>query len=74
MKRQTKLTRIQFDVAASMADLLDKLVKKSGATTRAEVLRQAIRLYDYVVEKQDNSVTISFKNGLLLIQESAPRT
>ncbi len=49
---KTKTHRIQFDVVTSMRDLLDDLSQKTGAFTRAEVVRRAISCYAILHEER----------------------
>ena len=49
MGSETK--RIQFDISNREAMRLRKLVHESGAISMAEVLRNALSLYDYFVQE-----------------------
>ena len=41
--------RIQLDLTPKMADLLDDLVERTGAASRAEVIRRAISVYNLLL-------------------------
>ena len=68
--------RIQLDFAPDAVSRLDQLKEKTGASTRAETIRQALRLYEWFVEEtepnstvqildKDGNVTSRFKAMLL---------
>lgn len=44
--------RLQFDFSAESAQRLDALVELTGASSRAEVVRRALQLFDQVVQTQ----------------------
>ena len=69
--------RVQFDFSYEALQRLDGVKAKTGATTRAEVVRNALRLYEWLVDEVDaegtvkvfdknNEVTSIFKAQLLL--------
>ena len=69
--------RVQFDFSHEALLRLDEVKEKTGATTRAEVVRNALRLYEWLVNEVDaegtvkvfdkyNEVTSIFKAQLLL--------
>ena len=69
--------RVQFDFSYESLQRLDDVKEKTGATTRAEVVRNALRLYEWLVNEVDtedtvkvfdknNEVTSVFKARLLL--------
>jgi metal-responsive CopG/Arc/MetJ family transcriptional regulator len=69
--------RVQFDFSREALRRLDDVKEKTGATTRAEVVRNALRLYEWLVNEVDaegtvkvfdknNEVTSIFKAQLLL--------
>lgn len=69
--------RVQFDFSSESLQRLDDVKAKTGATTRAEVVRNALRLYEWLVNEvdaegtvkvfdKDNEVTSIFKAQLLL--------
>lgn len=59
MKR-TKLWKIQFSFSEKTIDVLKKLKTITGASSFAEVLRNAIALYNYVVSAIMAGDTIQF--------------
>jgi len=58
-------TRLQFDFSDESLGQLDELKGATGATTRAEVIRQALRLLQWTIERtQDEKATVLVeKNG-----------
>jgi hypothetical protein len=58
-------TRLQFDFSNEALGQLDDLKGATGATTRAEVIRQALRLLQWTIEQtQDEKATVLVeKNG-----------
>ncbi len=51
------------------AAVLEELVEQSGATTKSEVVRQALRLYKLILEAKGQKITIAFRDGLFLVAE-----
>jgi metal-responsive CopG/Arc/MetJ family transcriptional regulator len=58
-----KKERVQFDITTDRLEELDAIVEKTGASTRAEVLRDAMRFYEWLVEDNDPNDTIEVING-----------
>ena|SRR2546425_4513582 len=50
--------RVQLDFALEAVRRLDQLKDKTGATTRAETIRQALRLYEWFVEETEPDSTV----------------
>jgi Ribbon-helix-helix protein, copG family len=48
--RRTK-ERVQLDFSPQALERLDELKERTGAATRAETIRQALRLYDWFVRE-----------------------
>lgn len=40
--------RLQFDFSTDAIDRLDSLVKSSGLSTRAELIRNSLKVYEYL--------------------------
>lgn len=68
--------RVQLDFASESLSRLDALKERIGASTRAETIRQALRLYEWFVNETESDSTIQifdregqtiakFKAGLL---------
>ena len=56
--------RLQFDFSDDAVERLDAVVKTTGASSRAEVIRNALRLYDYTVNKIQDGYDLNFiKSG-----------
>jgi metal-responsive CopG/Arc/MetJ family transcriptional regulator len=45
--------RIQFDFTPEALQRLDEIKKRTGASTRAETVRNALRAYEWLVEELD---------------------
>jgi Arc/MetJ-type ribon-helix-helix transcriptional regulator len=58
-------TRLQFDFSDESLGQLDELKGATGATNRAEVIRQALRLLQWTIEQtRDEKATVLVeKNG-----------
>jgi metal-responsive CopG/Arc/MetJ family transcriptional regulator len=58
-------TRLQFDFTEDALNELDELKGATGATNRAEVIRQSLRLLQWTIEQiQDEKATVLVeKNG-----------
>jgi len=75
--KQKDKERVQFDFYPDAIERLEALQEKTGATSRAEVVRAALRVYDWLINDVDPEGTIkvfdskddlnsSFKIKLLL--------
>jgi len=58
-------TRLQFDFTEDALSELDELKGATGATNRAEVIRQALRLLQWTIEqtRDENATVLVEKNG-----------
>ena len=56
--KQEKNQRLQFDFSPQVVEALDRLVKATNATSRAELLRKALALYDAVVDCRDTGAKV----------------
>jgi metal-responsive CopG/Arc/MetJ family transcriptional regulator len=58
-------TRLQFDFTDEALGELDELKSATGASNRAEVIRQALRLLQWTIEqtKDENATVLVEKNG-----------
>jgi metal-responsive CopG/Arc/MetJ family transcriptional regulator len=56
-------TRVQFDFSNDSLKRLDKLVIKTGATTRAELIRKALALYSEVLDAEERSAKFMFRES-----------
>ncbi len=50
--------RVQLDFSADSLERLEKLKERVGASTRAEVIRQALRLYEWFINETEPDSTI----------------
>lgn len=57
--------RVQFDFSPEALQRLDEIKEKTGATTRAETVRNALKVYEWLVNELDPDSTIKVfaKNG-----------
>jgi metal-responsive CopG/Arc/MetJ family transcriptional regulator len=51
-QKQRDYKRLQFDFSIDAVNKLDNLVKSTDAISRAEVVRNALRLYDLIMSWQ----------------------
>ena len=58
-------TRLQFDFTEDALSELDELKGATGATNRAEVIRQSLRLLQWTIEqvRDENATVLVEKNG-----------
>lgn len=63
-----KKERVQLDFTLEALSRLDELKEEIGASTRAETIRQALRLFSWFVNesKPDDIITITDKKGLIV--------
>lgn len=81
--RMREKERVQLDFAPEALQRLDLLKEETGASTRAETIRQALRLYDWFIHETqpDSTIQITDREGNItsifkasLLHSSAPRT
>lgn len=58
-----KEVKLQFRFSGEAVDRLDEIVKKSRLVSRAELIRNAVRLYEYVVEQMDAGYEVELVKG-----------
>jgi len=60
--------RLQFDFSPEALQRLDSMKEKTGAATRAETVRNALRLYEWFIDEVDPESTIKIfdKNNELV--------
>jgi len=51
--------RLQFDFTEDALALLDKLKDKADLTSRAEAVRKALKLYDFIYDKTQEGYSIN---------------
>jgi metal-responsive CopG/Arc/MetJ family transcriptional regulator len=58
-------TRLQFDFTEDALGELDELKSATGAPSRAEVIRQSLRLMQWTIEqlRDENATVLVEKNG-----------
>jgi metal-responsive CopG/Arc/MetJ family transcriptional regulator len=57
-KQKERMQRVQFEFSLDALQQLDDIKEKTGASTRAEVVRNALSLYDWLVNDVDPNNTI----------------
>lgn len=55
--------RIQFDFTTEALDDLDDLKLRTKSTNRAEVIRRALRFFDYAVSKAEEGYSCEMVKG-----------
>ena len=55
--------RVQFDFTPEALERLDEIKKKTGARTRAETIRNALRIYEWFVDEAGPNSTIKIFNN-----------
>ncbi len=63
----SKPTRLQFDVTPEALEKLEELKKKAGATTRADLVRNALRLYEWFLSQKSDGNEILVRKGEELV-------
>jgi hypothetical protein len=61
-KSENAKQRIQFDFTADSMKRLEDLKEKTDATTKAEVVRNALKLYEWFVTQIDPSHIVEIKD------------
>jgi hypothetical protein len=55
--------RVQFDFSEETLQRLDEIMKKTGAATRVEAMRNALRAYDWLVDfRPEDSIKVTRKS------------
>lgn len=54
--------RVQFDFSPEALKRLDDIKEKTGASTRAETVRKALRAYEWLVDELDDEGVIKLFN------------
>jgi ribbon-helix-helix CopG family protein len=62
---ETGKVRVQFDFSPNALKRLDDLKERSGATSRAETIRDALSLYEWFIKEvgEDDTVRVFDSNG-----------
>ena len=58
----TEKQRVQFDFSPEALKRLDTIKEKTGASTRAEAVRMALRAYEWLVDEIDSESVIKVFN------------
>jgi metal-responsive CopG/Arc/MetJ family transcriptional regulator len=59
----TKKHRLQFDLTVEALDQLDELKEQARALTRAEVVRNALRLYSWFLNQRAQGKEVLVRTG-----------
>lgn len=62
-KSENAKQRIQFDFTAESMKRLEDLKEKTDATTKAEVVRNALKLYEWFVREIDPKYIVEIKDN-----------
>ncbi len=63
MKKELKDKKLQFRFSDEAIKRLDCLKEKSSSSTRAEVIRNALQCYEYLLEQSNKGYTIQIVKG-----------
>lgn len=55
--------RVQLDFSPESLERLEQLKEAVGASTRAEVIRQALRLYEWFINETDPTSTVQITDS-----------
>lgn len=58
---ENKSHRVQLDFSSEAFEKLVEIKKKSGATTNAEVIRNALRLYEWFLQKRSENYKLQIE-------------
>jgi hypothetical protein len=61
-KTEQSKQRIQFDFTAESMKRLEELKEKTDASTKAEVVRNALKLYEWFVTQIDPNYVVEIKD------------
>ncbi len=56
-------TRVQFDFTPDALQRLDEIKESTGAATRAETIRNALRLYEWFVKEAEPDSIVKIENS-----------
>ena len=56
-----KTSHVQFNFSKEAESRIDNIKAKTGASSRAEVIRRALRLYDYVIDRTLDGEIMAFE-------------
>jgi hypothetical protein len=62
-KSENTKQRVQFDFSPESLKRLDDLKEKTDASTKAEVVRNALKLYEWFVTQVDSSSIVEIKDN-----------
>lgn len=48
--------RVQFDFSHDLLQILDDIMEKTGAATRAEAMRKAIKVYNWLADAEPDNI------------------
>ncbi|MCP4108182.1 MAG: hypothetical protein GY749_22000 [Desulfobacteraceae bacterium] len=54
---------LQFRFSSEAVKRLDQIVKKTFSSTRAETVRNALRIYEYLVEQTEKGYSVQLVKG-----------
>jgi len=62
-EKQKKEYKLQFRFSIDAVERLDSMVSKTKASTRAEVIRNALRLYEYILDQTEGGYQVQLVKG-----------
>lgn len=60
--KQGENKKIQFEFSAEALRRLERLEAETEATSKAEVIRRALKIYDWIVSQLDSEDTLTVKD------------
>lgn len=62
-ERRGEAKRIQFEFSPDALERLNKLKEKTDANSYAELVRNALRIYEWVIDQQDEGWEVALAKG-----------
>ena len=62
-ERHMEKHRLQFDLSGEQLEQLDALKDRAHAVTRAELVRDALRIYNWLLEQRDAGYELELRKG-----------
>ena len=62
-ERLKKEYKLQFRFSTDAVERLDSIARKTRSSTRAEVIRNALRLYEYILDQTEGGYQVQLVKG-----------
>lgn len=72
MRRHENRTELRFAFTTDALQLLDSLTEQTGLDSRADVIKNALRVYEWFVTKVDEEDIIEIKDRDSQVKHSIP--